>query len=95
MRQRLASPTMLYGIFDCSARGSITNEVYRFLNHILAYTLEECPEIVELMKFYNNLHVEKITKRYVLTELSWIVYTSGFRFDILSSSAFVSMISRQ
>ena len=50
---------------------------------ILAYTTRECPETYKLMEFYNELSPEKMTNTDIFAELSWIVYSSGFRFDII------------
>jgi 3-methyladenine DNA glycosylase Tag len=69
-------------IFSFNAK-NFKSQCHALVNRILEYTLRECPEITELMKYYNGLSPEKVTDTHILTESSWIIYSSGFRFDVV------------
>lgn len=53
------------------------------VKRMLAYALRECPETYKLMEFYSARSPKNMTNTDILAELSWIVYSSGFRFDII------------
>ena len=53
------------------------------MRQIFSYTLKEYPETKDLLRFYNSLSLERVTNQHILTELSWVVYSSGFRYDIV------------
>lgn len=62
---------------------SLKTKIRTIIDCLLEYTLRECPELNELIKFYSDIRPENMTNRRIFTELSWIVYSSGFRFDIV------------
>jgi len=79
----LAPPILAGRVFSFNDVTNFKNQCYTLVEGILEYTLREYPEIIELMKYYNSLSPEKVTDRHILTELSWIIYSSGFRFDVI------------
>lgn len=70
-------------IIDPTEIDSIRNKYRVMIESMLTYTLRECPEIRKLMEFYKEVSLEKMTNSDIFEELSWIVYSSGFRFDII------------
>lgn len=70
-------------LLDYEDLDPLRTKMHTIVEHLLAYTLESCPEFSELIEFYSDLRPEKMTNRRILTELSWVVYSSGFRFDIV------------
>jgi len=59
-------------------------EAREIVRAIKSFTLEKCPEVDQILQFYRSRTPTNITNRDVLTELCWIGYSSGFRFDIIS-----------
>jgi len=55
------------------------------VKQILSFTLRECPETTRMLEFYRNLSPDQVTNRQVLTELSWVIYSSGFRYDVVKA----------
>ena len=55
------------------------------VKQILFDTLREYPETTRMLEFYGNLSPERVTNQQVLTELSWVIYSSGFRYDIVKA----------
>lgn len=55
----------------------------RALDGIFDYVLKECPDLVRLNAFYQQVSPERVTNTEILAELCWIVYCSGFRVDIV------------
>jgi len=70
-------------ILDLARIDGFRDDYHAIVKGILAHTQRECPEIHGLMEFYNNVSPEKMTNTDILAELCWIVYSSGFRFDII------------
>lgn len=68
---------------DYSDVESLETKIRTIVKYLLEYTLEKCPELNELFEFYSDIRPEKLTNRRIFAELSWIVYSSGFRFDIV------------
>lgn len=54
-----------------------------FVKRLAEFTLEKCPGTVEMMEFYNSLSPERITERSIFEESCWIIYSSGFSYDIV------------
>lgn len=50
---------------------------------MLSYTLKMRPETLQTIRFYSGLSPYRITNNDILRELCWIVYTSGFRVDVV------------
>jgi len=70
-------------MIDITEIDTIRNKYRAMIESMLAYTLRECPETYKLMEFYKKVSLEKMTNSDILEELSWIVYSSGFRFNII------------
>jgi len=64
--------------------GLLENKYRYVVKNMLAYALRQSSEILELLEFYGTLSPEKMTRTDLLSELSWIVYCSGFRYDIVT-----------
>lgn len=62
---------------------SLKTKIRTIVEYLLEYTSAKCPELNELFEFYNDIRPERLTNRRIFAELSWIVYSSGFRFDIV------------
>lgn len=60
-----------------------SNNVHNVVQNIINWVLKECPDAFDLISFYNSLSTKEITNREILAELSWIVYASGFRYDVI------------
>ena len=50
---------------------------------MLEYVLARLPEAREMLQHYSSLDPMKITSTEILAELSWVVYSSGFRYDVV------------
>lgn len=62
---------------------SLKTKIRTIVEDLLEYTSAKCPELNELFDYYNDISPEMLTNRRIFAELSWIVYSSGFRFDII------------
>lgn len=51
--------------------------------HIIINRLAECSETSEMLRFYSNLSLEKMSINNIFEEVCWVVYASGFRYDII------------
>jgi 3-methyladenine DNA glycosylase Tag len=59
------------------------NDAQNAVQKIISWVLKECPDATELISYYNNLSPTRVSNKDILAELSWIVYASGFRFDVI------------
>jgi len=50
---------------------------------MLEYVLARLPEARAMLQYYNSLNPMKITNTKVLEEVGWVVYSSGFRYDVV------------
>lgn len=50
---------------------------------MLEYVMARLPEARAMLQYYDSLNPMKITNTKILTELSWVVYSSGFRHDVV------------
>jgi 3-methyladenine DNA glycosylase Tag len=50
---------------------------------MLDYVLVRLPEAGRMLQYYDNLNPMTITDTKILTELSWVAYSSGFRHDVV------------
>ena len=53
------------------------------IDAVLKYTLNEMPETLKLIDHYKKIKIDNLTYCNIFEEISWIVYSSGFRNDIL------------
>ena len=53
------------------------------VERMLEYVLARLPEAKEMLQYYDSLDPMKITSTEILAELSWVVYSSGFRHDVV------------
>lgn len=54
------------------------------MEQIYNYATSKSSDIKRIMQFYYDLSPCKVTNRDLLSELCWIVYSSGFRFEVIS-----------
>jgi len=83
MRQSLALSSTSVNAGNHSESKLMLDQISVSLNHMISYTLKKCPEAAEVLRYYNELHVENVTNKQIFAELTWIVYCSGFRFDVI------------
>lgn len=57
--------------------------LHNIIEEIFSYTLTKCPDVRDLLNFYEEVSPNKLTNEFILKELSWIAYAEGFRYDIL------------
>ena len=50
---------------------------------MLEYVLARLPETKTMLQYYDNLNPAEITCAEILAEVSWVVYSSGFRHDVV------------
>jgi 3-methyladenine DNA glycosylase Tag len=61
----------------------LDGQIQALFNKMILYAWASCPEMSNLTSFYSELSPRKITNKSILTELGWIIYSSGFRFDVV------------
>ena len=76
------SCSLLHPVFEPTP-DSLKRKSKIAVEHILTYVLERSPEAPTILKFYGNLSIIEMTNSNILAELCWIVYSSGFRYDIV------------
>ena len=59
-------------------------EGYRNLvDDLLSVALEKRPDVIEMFSYYRSLSPSRLNERRFFTEVCWIGYSSGFRYDIV------------
>lgn len=53
------------------------------VENIVEFVLTEHPETIEMLEFYDSLTPIRLTNNDIFREISWVVYNSGFRFDVI------------
>ncbi len=73
-------PDMQTELHSINSRNEMTRIV---VEKMRAYVLQNCPDAISMLEFYGDLSPERVTNEEILSESSWVVYSSGFRYDIV------------
>ena len=56
---------------------------YQAVNEIISLTLKKYPDASQMIHYYNGVDTKKLTNNQILAEICWIIYCSGFKFDVI------------
>jgi 3-methyladenine DNA glycosylase Tag len=60
-----------------------TTHSYQTVNKIISLTLKKCPDAAQMIRCYTDIDIKKLTNNQILAEVCWIIYCSGFKFDVI------------
>ena len=53
------------------------------IQKMISYALTKYPDTSRMLNRYDSLNTAELTNDQILAEISWIIYASGFKFDII------------
>lgn len=56
---------------------------YQTIQEIISLALSRYPDVSQMLRCYDSVDTTKLTNNRILAEVSWIIYSSGFKFDII------------
>lgn len=77
------SRNYLSNIVECKWMTISENKALQIIQHMCQYTDDINSETKIMINLYDGLSLENISDSDIFSELCWVIYTSGFKYDII------------
>jgi len=77
------SRNYLSNIVECKWMTISENKALQIIQHMCQYTDDINSETKKMINLYDGLSLENISDSDIFSELCWVIYTSGFKYDII------------
>jgi len=83
MMGNVTSRNFISDVTDFKRMAISESQAHKIIYHVYRYVLKESPETKNMLDHYDGLSLENLSDSYIFRELCWVIYCSGFRFDIV------------